>query len=102
MLPQSNERTADHILDTLAHYDAFQIAIAHGDNVRAQVFVERAYAARMIAKGDESPVTTKLKRLTEQSTEYLSNGENPVHSVASATRKDGEGFENWLWLRSEW
>ncbi len=74
MLPQSNEKTADHILDTLAHYDAFQIAIAHGDNVRARVFAERAYSASVVAEGDDSPGTTKSKLFTEGSTEYLSYG----------------------------
>ncbi|KAK3669538.1 hypothetical protein LTR78_010592 [Recurvomyces mirabilis] len=55
-----------------AYYDAFQIAIAHGDKARAKVFAERAYAARVIAEGDDSPETTKLKRLVKRPTEHLS------------------------------
>jgi hypothetical protein len=34
-----------------AYYDAFQIAIGHGDKARAKVFAERAYMARMIVEG---------------------------------------------------
>jgi hypothetical protein len=57
-----------------AYYDAFQIAIAHGDEARAKIFAERAYAARVIAEGDDSPETMKLKRLAERPTEHLSSG----------------------------
>ena len=85
-----------------AYYDAFQIAIAHGDKARAKIFAERAYAARVIAEGDDSPDTMKLKRLAERPTEHLSYGifGNHSRSVASTTRKDGEGLENWLWMQS--
>ncbi|KAF9733861.1 set domain-containing protein 5 [Paraphaeosphaeria minitans] len=37
------------------YYDAFQIAIANGDEARAKVFTERAYATRVILEGEDSP-----------------------------------------------
>jgi hypothetical protein len=33
-----------------AYYDAFQIAIGHGDKARTKIFAERAYMARMIVE----------------------------------------------------
>ncbi len=86
-----------------AYYDAFQIANAHGDKARAKIFAERAYSARVIAEGDDSPDTMKLKRLAERPTEHLSYGihRNRSRSGASTTRKDGESLEQWLWMQSE-
>ncbi len=43
-----------------AYYDAFQTVIAHGDQMRAKIFAERAYAARLGCEGDDS-----LLRLSE-------------------------------------
>jgi hypothetical protein len=61
------------------YYDAFQIAIANRDEARAKIFAERAYAARVIIEGDDSPQAAKLKRL--------------AHRPA---------FDDWLWREHEW
>ena len=45
------------------YYDAFQISIAHGDQARASLFAERAYKARVICEGRDSPETLKVKSL---------------------------------------
>ncbi len=48
-----------------AHYDAFQTVIAHGDQARAKVFAERAYAARLGYEGEDSPGTLQMRLLAE-------------------------------------
>lgn len=45
------------------YYDAFQISIVHGDQARASIFAERAYKARVICEGEDSPETLKVKSL---------------------------------------
>ncbi|TGO64697.1 hypothetical protein BCON_0006g01000 [Botryotinia convoluta] len=45
------------------YYDAFQISIAHGDQARASIFAERAYKARVICEGEDSPDTLRVKSL---------------------------------------
>ncbi|KAF7880667.1 uncharacterized protein EAF02_007513 [Botrytis sinoallii] len=45
------------------YYDAFQISIAHGDQARASIFAERAYKARVICEGEDSPETLRAKSL---------------------------------------
>ncbi|KAH7385096.1 hypothetical protein BKA64DRAFT_712220 [Cadophora sp. MPI-SDFR-AT-0126] len=45
------------------YYDAFQISIAHGDQARASIFAERAYKARVICEGEDSPETLRVKSL---------------------------------------
>ncbi len=48
-----------------AYYDALQTVIAHGDQARAKVFVERAYAARLGWEGEDSPGILQIRLLTE-------------------------------------
>lgn len=48
------------------YYDAFQISIAHGDQARASIFAERAYKARVICEGEDSPETLRVKSLALQ------------------------------------
>lgn len=76
-----------------AYYDAYQIAIASGDEARARTFAKRAYAARAVIEGDDSPNTTKLKRLAEQPSE-------PINDGPPETSEDE--LENWLWKEKEW
>ena len=38
-------------------YDAFQVAVAHGDIARASIFAQRAYQARMVCEGEDSSET---------------------------------------------
>jgi hypothetical protein len=72
-----------------AYYDAYNIAIANGDQARACIFAERAYEARIVIEGDDSPTTAKMKKLAEKL-----SGQRP-HEM-------GEGqFENWLWMLND-
>jgi hypothetical protein len=83
------------------YYDAFQVCIAHGDQARALVFAERAYEARVVCEGEDSPLTQKMKSLTRNPAGHLSFG---VASKKWKTSKsqvpkglNANGFENWLW-----
>jgi hypothetical protein len=65
--------------------DVYNIAIESRDEPRARVFAERTYDARRLIKGDNSPVTMRMKWVAEGlSTEAL--------GLSRAN------FENWLWI----
>ena len=87
-----------------AYYDAFQIAIGHGDEARAKIFAEGAYATRMIVEGDGSPEVIKLKRLAEQPTEHCLYGMfmDPSDATNSSQQVDDEDLEDWLWREGKW
>ncbi|KAL7917056.1 hypothetical protein ACQKWADRAFT_307697 [Trichoderma austrokoningii] len=54
------------------YYDAFQISIAHGDQARASIFAERAYEARLICEGEDSPATLRVKSLAVKPADHSS------------------------------
>jgi hypothetical protein len=57
-------------LKARVYYDAFQLAIAHGDQARASVLAERAYKARVFCDGEDSPSTKKMKLLASKPTDH--------------------------------
>jgi hypothetical protein len=57
------ERIADGRIPRLC-YDALQIVIANGDQAGAKIFTEKAYTARVILKGEDSPESIRLKGLS--------------------------------------
>jgi len=66
---RGNYNEAEQILDAKlprAYYDAFQTVIAHGNQARAKVFAERAYAARLGCEGEDSPGTLQIRLLAEK------------------------------------
>jgi hypothetical protein len=87
-----------------AYYDAFQIAIANGDEARAKIFAERSYAARVIIEGDDSPEAAKLKQLADRPTQHRlykayvesQQGTSPPQEM------DELEFDDWLWREKEW
>ncbi|KAF5876089.1 putative set domain-containing protein 5 protein [Botrytis fragariae] len=62
VLDQEFDGCAGALISRL-YYDAFQISIAHGDQARASIFAERAYKARVICEGEDSPETLRAKSL---------------------------------------
>ncbi|EXA29335.1 hypothetical protein FOVG_19159 [Fusarium oxysporum f. sp. pisi HDV247] len=89
------------ILVARANYDAFQIAIVHGDLARGAVFADRAYQVRLICEGEDSSDTERMQRLAEDPTIHPSFG---AYSMRWKTKKGqvprelmGDEFENWLW-----
>ncbi|KUI66561.1 SET domain-containing protein 5 [Cytospora mali] len=57
------------------YYDAFQICITHGDQARASVFAEKAYKARVICEGEDSPETQRSKSFSLKPSEHRSFGQ---------------------------
>jgi hypothetical protein len=62
-----------------------------GDKARAKIFAERAYAARVIIEGDDSPAVAKLKALVERHSQHQFQ-----------PKGDGLELEDWLWRKNEW
>lgn len=92
-----------NILVARANYDAFQIAIVHGDVARAAIFAERAYQVRLLCEGGDSPDTKRMQQLAENPQLHPSVG---AHSMRWKTKKSQiprqlseDEFENWLWRR---
>ncbi|CAF9915216.1 MAG: hypothetical protein GOMPHAMPRED_000661 [Gomphillus americanus] len=87
------------------YYDAFQICIAHGDQARARVFADRAYKARVICEGIDSPEILKMERLSKTPAMhpsfemYSTNWELEKSLVPKSL--DGPAFETWLFRDSE-
>jgi hypothetical protein len=81
-------------------YDAFQIAIANGDEARAKVFAERAYAERVLVEGKDSPDTALMKHYAEMPANHRLYGttmkwRQPAKKIPKGLSE--EEFENWLW-----
>lgn len=86
-----------------AYYDAFQIAIAHGDQARARVFAQRAYEGNLCCEGDDSPMTVHTKSLVVRPAEHRLFGMSsrwrlPENMIPKTL--EGERFEAWLWRRN--
>lgn len=81
--------------------DAFQVCIAHGDQARALVFAERAYEARVMCEGEDSPLTQKTKNLTRNPAGHLRFGVGSMKWKTSESHVpkdlDATEFEKWLW-----
>ena len=85
------------------YYDAFQISITHSDQARASIFAERAYQARLICEGGDSPETRKVQRLMESPAEHGNFGVSKrwkTQRKAVAKDLDTYEFEKWLWRDS--
>lgn len=85
------------------YFDAFQIAIAHGDQARAMEFAERAYKARVACEGNDNPATKKIKRLMQDPASHLMYGEGSMmwktDRTSQPSQLDGDLFEKWLWYQ---
>ena len=97
---------AEHISDARlprAYYDAFQTVIAHGDQARAKIFAERAYAARLDCEGEDSPGTVQMRLLAENPKSHRLFG-TLKQSRQNATKVPkglgDEEFEKWLWRQN--
>jgi SET domain len=86
-----------------AYYDAFQIAVSHGDLARARAFATKALETRTICEGGDSPEVEKVRGLMENpmkhpSYQALSN--RWQMKAKDLPRGLGEKeFESWLWER---
>ncbi|KAL8415027.1 hypothetical protein RB594_006018 [Gaeumannomyces avenae] len=83
-----------------AYYDAFQIAVAHGDRARARVFGERAAATRAIVEGDDSLTVRRMKDQASDPTRHPSYGHSSRWQTSidnTPSSLSAEDFETWLW-----
>lgn len=77
---------------------AFQVAIKNGDETRAKIFAERAYAARVLVEGDDSPEAARMAAFVEQPTLHpLYQPSDDVTGVEIPQGMDESEFEDWLW-----
>jgi hypothetical protein len=82
------------------YYDAFQICIAHGDRARAGTFAEKAYEARVICEGEDSPETQNMKSLARKPEDHRNYG--GCSKRWNTTKKmvpknlDAAQFDKWL------
>ncbi len=86
-----------------AYYDAFQTAIAHGDQARAKTFAERAYAARLCCEGKDSPATLQMKLLAESSKSHRLFGMSKKwrqNETRISKGLEDEEFEKWVWRQN--
>ncbi|KAI0024474.1 hypothetical protein F4780DRAFT_603510 [Xylariomycetidae sp. FL0641] len=85
------------------YYDAFQVAIAHGDQARARTFAEMAYKARVTCEGEDSPETQRMKELMRNPAAHPSFGGCSMKWRTSKTSQpkglSTADFEKWLWRR---
>ncbi|KAM0252572.1 hypothetical protein ACHAQJ_007655 [Trichoderma viride] len=86
-----------------AYYDAFQIAIANGDETRAKVFAERAHAVRVIIEGDDSPEVARSAQFINRPSKHMLFGifANYPEKVNLPQKVDESAFEDWLWKEDE-
>ncbi|KAI1763147.1 SET domain-containing protein [Hypoxylon sp. FL1150] len=86
------------------YYDAFQISVAHSDRPRASVFAERAYRARVICEGEDSPLTQRMKRCMDNPASHKSFGcyskKWKGSDKFSPFSLGGDELEAWLWRRA--
>ncbi|KAH8651191.1 hypothetical protein BX600DRAFT_441631 [Xylariales sp. PMI_506] len=83
------------------YYDAFQISIAHGDKARARIFAQRAYEARIICEGEDSPTIRLVKAYMESPDSHSTFGAYTMKWKNSEKfmpeDKASPEFQKWLW-----
>ncbi|KAI0878083.1 hypothetical protein GGS24DRAFT_487408 [Hypoxylon argillaceum] len=83
------------------YYDAFQVAITHGDESRAKVFAERAYKARVACEGEDSPETKRVKGFMQNPSSHVAFAQGSKMWKTSKTAQPRnlsvDEFEKWLW-----
>ncbi|KID66895.1 SET domain-containing protein 5, partial [Metarhizium brunneum ARSEF 3297] len=87
-----------------AFHSAAQIAIAHGDFARAQIFVDRALDGRICAEGDDTDDVIELKALAHKVSQDELDGlsmkwKTAVNDVPHGL--DPADLEDWLWRREK-
>lgn len=85
------------------YYDAFVICVIHGDLARARAFAQLALKVREDCEGKEAAARGTIKELAE-SPEKHPLADTTVKwrtNVSDGRPLDSEGFEKWLWARSE-
>ncbi|GFP52691.1 hypothetical protein ACSS6W_003222 [Trichoderma asperelloides] len=80
------------------YHTAFKMAVKNGDTTRAKIFAERAYAARVLVEGDDSPEAVRLAQFVQQPTLHLLYRPSADATEVRLPRDMSESkFEAWLW-----
>ncbi|KAF8424472.1 hypothetical protein EV426DRAFT_598086 [Tirmania nivea] len=87
------------------YFDAFQLAIAHGDQARASAFMKvQRRLRRQLEGNDAADMTPEFNALVEQpQSHYVFQAvSRRWQSTVSMRREEGSiGFDEWLWMRAE-
>lgn len=99
-----NEQDPNDVGLPRAYFDAAQIAIAHGDLARAQIFVDRAVDGWSCAEGDDSDRVIEYRALANNMSEHKLYGlsmkwKTAVNDVPQGL--DPAELEDWLWRREK-
>jgi hypothetical protein len=88
-------------METRLYYDVFQIAIVHGDQVRASVFAGRGYDVRLVCDGDDSLDTQTMKNFqVDPHTQFNFGASSLIWRASKGDILEGLSeteFEDWLW-----
>ena len=98
-----NEGIADASVPR-AYYDAFQIAVMHGDLARASIFAERAASTRIVMEGKDSPTVHKMERYAKNPSEHSAYGYTGKWRTAMVdipTGLDKNAYEGWFWKEEQ-
>ncbi|PON29320.1 set-domain histone methyltransferase-6 [Trichoderma gamsii] len=80
------------------YHTAFKISVKNGDKTRAKIFAERAYAARVVVEGDDSPLAVELAQFVEEPTRHpLYRPSADGKEVELPRELSASQFEKWLW-----
>ncbi|UKZ87714.1 uncharacterized protein TrAFT101_003486 [Trichoderma asperellum] len=80
------------------YHTAFKMAVKNGDTTRAKIFAERAYAARVLVEGDDSPEAVRLAQFVQRPTLHPLYQPSADATEARLPREMSESkFEAWLW-----
>lgn len=85
------------------HYDAFQVCVAHGDLARASTFARLYVENKKLYEGDAADIDGQrgLVEKPELHRLYKAVSNRWRSNVGYARDPRSNGFEEWLWMRSE-
>ncbi|KAI0114520.1 hypothetical protein GGR51DRAFT_504756 [Nemania sp. FL0031] len=97
-----DEYGADNtVLIPRLYYDAFQVAITHGDEARAKVFAERSYKTRVAFQGEDNPETKRARGFMQNPASHmafcLGSRRWKTSKTAQPKNLGVDEFEKWLW-----
>ncbi|KAM0451340.1 hypothetical protein ACHAO4_006015 [Trichoderma viride] len=99
MLDASKKEGACDVRFPGVYNTAFQVAIKNGDKTRAKIFVDRAYVARVLVEGEDSPEAEKLAAFVVQPTLHPLYQPSDVSEVEIPQGMNESEFEDWLWIQ---
>jgi len=88
-------------MESRLYFDAFQVAIMHGDQARASVFAGRGYDVRLVCDGEDGLTTQTMKNFhVDPHTHHLFGYFSLTWETSQGDIPEGLSeteFEDWLW-----